>query len=297
MSVKLGVTLPQFGSDARRAVEAAQDAEGSGLDSVWVFDHLWPLTGGRRRPILEGWTTLAAVAAATERITVGTLVSRSTLRHPAVLAKMAATVASIAPGRLIVGLGSGDNKSREENEAFGIPYYSGADRTDQLRSTAEICLGLWENREFSKDDEFTTIDGLPGSPRGGQRPELWIGGRGDAALAVASDLGDAWNGWSGSPKHLRDDAARVTAGAAERTVGITWGGQVLVGDSGAEAAAQAQLRHDPYLVWGSPDEIARRLKEYMDAGAEHLILTQVGPWSLEAQGRLAREVKPALSDD
>lgn len=295
MSVKLGVTLPQFGSDARRAVEAAQAAEEDGLDSIWLFDHLWPLTGGRRRPMLEGWTTLAAIAAATERITIGTLVTRSTLRHPAVLAKMAATVAEVAPGRLVVGLGSGDHKSRDENEAFGIPYFSGADRTDQLRSTAETCLGLWGRPRFTQDDDFTTIDELPSSPRGGERPELWIAGRGDAALAIAADLGDAWNGWSGSPKHLKDDAERVTARAAERPVGITWGGQVLVGESRNEAAAQAQLRNDPYLVWGAPDEVAKRLEEYVQAGAGHIVLTQVAEWSAEAQQLLAHEVRPALT--
>src|ERR671915_1147412 len=116
----LGATLPQFTDDGHAFVEAAQRAESLGLDSVWLFDHMWPLTGGKTRPVIESWTALAHLAAATSRITVGTLVTRSTLRHPLLLAKMAATVGAIAPGRVIVGIGSGDEQSRNENEAFGL---------------------------------------------------------------------------------------------------------------------------------------------------------------------------------
>ena len=105
-------------------VDGAHRAREAGLDSVFVFDHLWPLTGGKERPIFESWTTLAHIAAVTDTMDIGTLVTRSSLRHPAVLAKMAATVASIAPGRLIVAIGSGDEMSRPENEAYGIPYFA-----------------------------------------------------------------------------------------------------------------------------------------------------------------------------
>jgi len=292
MTVRLGVTLPQFSDDARRAVQAAQSAEAVGLDSVWLFDHLWPLTGGRDRMMLEGWSTLAAVAAATERITIGTLVTRSTLRHPALLAKMAATVAAIAPGRLIVGLGSGDHKSRSENEAFGIPYHSGVDRTDQLRSTAEVCRSFWDAAAFSHTDDFVTVEKLPASPKPPGAPKLWIGGRGDAALAIAADIGDAWNGWSGSAKHLAEDAARVRTAAGERPVGITWGGQVSFG--AGDPASLAQRHKDPYLVSGPPEALVQSLSDYVAAGAEHIILTQVGHWSEEVQEALGTEVGPAL---
>lgn len=291
MTVRLGVTLPQFSADARRAVEAARSAEASGLDSVWMFDHMWPLTGGRDRLMLEGWTMLAAVAAATEKITIGTLVTRSTLRHPALLAKMAATVAEVAPGRLIVGLGSGDHKSRSENEAFGIPYFSGSDRTDQLRSTAEVCRSFWAAAGFSHSDDFVTVEKLPSSPRP-EAPGLWIGGRGDAALAIAGDLADGWNGWSGSAKRLGEDAQRVRGAAGERPIEITWGGQVSFGDG--DASSLAQKHQDPYLLSGTAPELIDRLAEYVGAGAEHLVLTQVGAWSQDVQNALAKDVAPAL---
>ncbi len=136
--VLLGTTLPQFTDDVDRFVNGARRAEQLGLDSVWFFDHLWPLTGGKHRSVFECWTALAWLAESTERIRLGTLVTRSSLRHPAVLAKMAATVGAIAPGRVTIAIGSGDEASRDENESYGIRYFAGAERIGQLTSTVRI---------------------------------------------------------------------------------------------------------------------------------------------------------------
>jgi alkanesulfonate monooxygenase SsuD/methylene tetrahydromethanopterin reductase-like flavin-dependent oxidoreductase (luciferase family) len=140
--VRLGVTLPQFTGDPSKLLDGARRAEDAGLDSVWLFDHLWPLTGGKSRSMFECWTSLAYIAAVTKRVTVGTLVSRSSMRHPVLLAKMAATVHAIAPGRLVVGIGSGDEASRPENDSVGLPYYPGRERTDQLFLEAGGCRSV-----------------------------------------------------------------------------------------------------------------------------------------------------------
>src|SRR5680860_1174492 len=134
MSTKFGVTLPQFTKERERFLDGARRAEALEYDSVWVFDHLWPLGGDRERPVLESWTSLAHLAAVTERVTLGTLVTRSSLRHEVLLAKMVATVGELAPGRLICALGSGDKMSEGENLAFGLPYFAGDDRINQLAS-------------------------------------------------------------------------------------------------------------------------------------------------------------------
>jgi alkanesulfonate monooxygenase SsuD/methylene tetrahydromethanopterin reductase-like flavin-dependent oxidoreductase (luciferase family) len=135
--VLFGTTLPQFSGDIDAFKRAVDRVAELGFDSVWVFDHLWPLSGGKDRPILESWTSLAWLAEKTD-LRVGTLVTRSSLRNPAVLAHMASTVAAIAPARLTVAIGSGDEMSRDENEAFGIPYWEGEERIAQLASTVRV---------------------------------------------------------------------------------------------------------------------------------------------------------------
>lgn len=204
----VGVTLPQFTDSRDRFADGARRAEDLGFDSVWVFDHLWPLTGAKERPILESWTALGWLAEATERVGIGTLVTRSSLRNPVLLAHMAAAVAEIAPGRLTIGIGSGDDKSRDENEAFGIPYWSGADRIAQFEETLAVLR-----------------DGLEGSG-----VKLWVGGRSDDALALAARYGDAWNGWGGSPESFARDAGTVASYADGRAVEMTWGGVLDAGD-------------------------------------------------------------------
>ena len=213
--VLVGVTLPQFTDDPARFADGARRAESAGLDSVWVFDHLWPLSGNKERPVLEAWTSLAWVAAQTTNVIVGTLVTRSSLRDPAVLVHMARTVAQIAPGRFILGIGSGDQLSRAENEAFGIPYWAGDDRVAQFEATvSEVRRGLE-----------------------GTGAHIWVAGRSDDALELAARCGDGWNGWGGTPETYLRDAGIVAEYAGDRPVELTWGGVIK------EEAPQAQAAH------------------------------------------------------
>ncbi len=215
--ILFGVTLPQFTADRNRFIDGVRRAESCHFDSIWLFDHLWPLSGSKQRPILECWTALAWVAEQTREISIGTLVTRSSLRNPMVLAHMARTVADIAPGRLILGIGSGDNKSRSENEAFGIPYWSGADRITQFEET--VCL---LRRELE-----------------GSGIRIWVAGRSDDALSLAARHADAWNGWAGTAAGFARDASTVSDYARDRAVELTWGG-VLPTQEPAAAAATLQ---------------------------------------------------------
>ncbi|MEA2486419.1 MAG: hypothetical protein QOF16_73, partial [Actinomycetota bacterium] len=152
----LGVTLPQFGSDPDVFVDGARRAESLGLDSAWVFDHLWPLSGGKERPIFEAWTAMSYLASTTRKIGLGTLVTRSSLRHPVLLAKAIATTATIAPGRVTVGIGSGDDLSRAENEAFGAPHWDADQRTAQLISTCQVVRSFLTADAVTQDDRFVS---------------------------------------------------------------------------------------------------------------------------------------------
>lgn len=198
--MRVGVTLPTFRDDAA-ALDAARRAEALGLDGVFVFDHLWPL-GQRDRPALSAFPVLGAVASVTTRICFGPLVARIGLVPDDVLVAEMASLAHMAPGRLIAGLGTGDRKSAAENEAYGIPPGPPDERRLALAGCARRILAL----------------GIP----------VWVGGGSVSTteLAVALGPGAAVNLWQGQPS-----AVAALTGRCE----VTWGGPV------AAAAPQIAL--------------------------------------------------------
>lgn len=187
--MKVGITLPQFRAEAEPALEAARVAEAAGLDGVFVFDHLWPI-GHPERPALHGLALLGALAVETQRVMLGSLVSRVGLVPDVVLVNALHTVSRMCGGRFIAGLGVGDRLSRAENEAFGVAFASAQDR---FASLVECC------RELRAAD-------VP----------VWVGGLSDEVREIAVAEADALNLWG-------VDAARV---AAVSGVEVTWAGQV-----------------------------------------------------------------------
>jgi alkanesulfonate monooxygenase SsuD/methylene tetrahydromethanopterin reductase-like flavin-dependent oxidoreductase (luciferase family) len=278
----LGVTLPQFSTDPRPAVEACLDARRMGFGGAFVFDHLWPLGGPRTRPALECWTLLAALAAETAQVDgdfrVGTLVTRAGLRAPALVARMAAAVGQVAGRPPIVGIGRGDLANKAENLAFGLPFGDAAERSRVLAATVAALRSP-----------------LAGEPP----PEVWVGGTGPEALALAGRLADTWNGWARTPGELAAGLA-VVRGEAERAgrdpaaVAATWGGQVLVAPDQGEAEARLARWADgrppaevARVVAGDPGTVLARLGDLGDAGATWCVLAAVGGPGREALAMLA----------
>jgi alkanesulfonate monooxygenase SsuD/methylene tetrahydromethanopterin reductase-like flavin-dependent oxidoreductase (luciferase family) len=290
----VGVSLPQFTADPEVMLEGVRRAEAVGLDSVWLFDHLWPL-GRKDRPIIECWSSLAWLAATTERIGIGTLVTRSSLRHPAVLAKMAATVGEIAPGRVTVGIGSGDAASRAENDSFGLPYYRGDIRIDQLVSTVKVLRRYLHDPLVSHRDDFVAIDDLPTSPRPEPPPRIWVGGRSEQVLEVAGKDADGWNGWGGTPETFAADAQLVLDYAGGRPIELSWGGQVILGRSDADARTKLGDRNPKFFVVGAPDTVATHLQGFVDAGARHLVIGFPEAGTPGVYESFAEQVVPLLS--
>jgi len=272
MSIKVGVTLPQFTEQPQRFLDGALGAEALGYDSVWVFDHLWPLSGGHDRPILESWTSLSHLALVTEKVTIGTLVTRSSLRHPVVLAKMVATVGEFAPGRLICAMGSGDNLSKDENTAFGIPYFEGDDRINQLASAIEVVTAYSSEGIVGHTDGFVHVSHLVTSPRPDPAPEIWVGGWSRRVLHLAGEGADGWNGWGTDVDRFARAARRVTEAAGDREVAISWAGQVIVSADDDEARKKLKGRDPASFVLGGPDSVAEQLQRFVQAGATHLIV-------------------------
>ena len=290
------MTLPQFSDHPDVMVAAARRAEAAGLDSVWLFDHLWPLGGSKSRPILECWTSLAWLGAATERVGIGTLVTRSTLRHPAVLAKMAATVAAIGPGRLTVGVGSGDEGSRAENEAFGAPYHSGANRVAQLEDTLEVLRRHGNSAGVTYSGPHARVAGLPAAPQPVPGPALWAAGRSQAVIRLAGRLADGWNGWGVRPEAFAAAVRTLREAAAGRTLEASWGGLAILARTDAEARSRLAGRRRPdHYVAGGPETLAGRLSELVAAGARHLVLALADSAEPGAFELLAERLRPLLA--
>lgn len=276
MTPRLGLTLPSFRSEPGPVLAVAAAAETAGLDGIFAFDHLFrqrgDAVGAEPRPALELTTTLAAVAAETSRITVGSLVARATLRPAASLVAALDTAARIAPGRLVAGIGSGDEESDPENEAFGV---STADRLERLEEAVNRAVGR----------------GYP----------VWVGGWAPAARRLAATRADGWNGWGGSLGGFARRAAEVQeeaerAGRPAGAVECTWGGLAVLGADEMEAKAKLERLGGmrPGLVWGGPERVAEFLAAYAEAGASWVIIGPLDSADPDNAAVLGEAVRPLL---
>jgi len=170
------------------------------FESGWTFDHFQPIFSDPSGPCLEGWTTLAALAAATSRLRLGTLVTGIHHRHPAVLAKMAATLDTISEGRLELGVGAGWNE--DESQAYGIELGSLKDRFDRLDEACQVLVSLLSRETTDFDGRFYRLRGARNEPKGPQRPHppICVGGNGEKrTLRIAATYAQHWNFVGGTP--------------------------------------------------------------------------------------------------
>src|SRR6201996_6400106 len=178
------------------------------FESGWTFDHFYPIFSDSTGPCLEGWTTLTALAQATKRLRLGTLVTGIHYRHPAVLANMAAAVDVISNGRLELGIGAGWNE--EESGAYGIELGSIRERFDRFEEACEVLTSLLSNETTNFDGKFYQLKDAQNEPKGPQRPHppICIGGSGEKrTLRTTARFAQHWNSAGGTPEefaHKRD---------------------------------------------------------------------------------------------
>jgi len=272
--MKLGVMLPVFSNDASRVRRFAREAAERGFDGVFAADHLH-VPGAPERPVLEAFAVLATVASENPELTTGTLVARVGVRHPAMLAKMAAATDDLS-GSFVLGLGSGDAGSDEEDEASGLPRVG--DRRALLAETVEALKDLFAGRGWEGGEHTPEIPGplLPPPARAGG-PPIWVGGASDELVRMAARQADGWNGWNLTPEVFVDKVTMLRSEAGERPLDVSWGGLAAVGVDETEALKLAEVRATRGLppVWiGSAQDLTRFAGAIADAGATWFI---VGP--------------------
>jgi F420-dependent oxidoreductase-like protein len=178
-----------------------QEADGIELfESGWLFDHFYPIAGDPAGPCLEGWTALAALAQATTRLRLGTLVTGIHYRHPAVLANMAAAIDVISGGRLELGIGAGWNV--EESGAYGIELGTPRERSDRFEEAVQVLIGLLSQEATDFSGRYYQLAGARNEPKGPQRPHppIVIGGSGERrTLRTTARYAQHWNFVGGTP--------------------------------------------------------------------------------------------------
>ena len=286
---RIGVQLPEVERRVQwpELIEMARVAERVGFDSLWLGDHLlYDLPNGEVRGPWEVWTSLAAIAASTERIELGPLVASVGFHAPAMLAKQAATVDAISGGRLLLGLGAGWNE--REYAAYGFPFDR---RVDRFAEAFTIVRTLLRDGRIDHDTELyrlvdCVLDPPPARPGG---PALIIGSIGPRMLAIALPHVDAWNVWWSQYGNTAEgfaatkrqvDEACAAAGRDPDDVAATAAVLVQIsGGTGRVMGDAAGKGIEP--VRGTAAEIAEQLAGFAAAGARHLQLV-VDPITIES---------------
>jgi probable F420-dependent oxidoreductase len=287
-------------------LEQAQRVEELGFDSLWVSEHMLFFV-----PTFDAITVLAAFAARTQRILLGSAVLLLPLRHPTVVAKEVASLDIISNGRIILGVGVGGEYPREF-VACGVPVKERGRRTDEA---IEVMRRLWSESGVNHEGRFFRLEDANMLPRPVQKPgpPIWVAGRSEAAIKRAARLGDGYMPYLFSPERYRDSLEKVSAFAQQHgrdpaTIEAGMYQFICLADTYEEARQRANqdlsLRYnqpfdrivDRYCVLGTPDQCAARLGHYVEAGVRHFILVPIGP-PAELPVHLevyAREVVPSL---
>jgi probable F420-dependent oxidoreductase len=261
-----------------------RQAEADGFDSVWLPDHLlYRPAGGPTRGVWECWTVLAALAEATERVALGTLVLCNSLRNPAVLAKMATAADEVSGGRLILGIGAGWNEP--EYTSFGLPFDHRVSRFEEALQIIRPMLREGRVDFAGRYYQVRDCEDLPRGPRP-QGPPLMVGGEGPRMLRLAARHGDSWNtGYMGPPESMAGPLARIQAACHEvgrdpATLDVT----ALVGLWFPDLQPDKPGFFEQPLT-GTAAELADAMRGYEALGVTHMIF-QCAPYRPEALRRL-----------
>ena len=263
-----------------------QQCEASGYSTVWLDDHL--MYGST--PILETWTTLAALAAVTKSVRLGTMVTNAAFRNPALLAKMAATIDTISEGRFELGIGAG--VQAEEHRAYGYPFLEPSARVERLREAIEILKLLWTQPKATYHGTYCSITEATCEPKPLQKPHppITVGGSGEnhtlkvtAQHANRADFGylNTIEDYKHKLESLKNHCHNVgrNFGDIQKTA---WPAGQIITSKNRDAAEEKARRLKPqgvtieefgsYSFIGTADELQLSIQQYTELGASHIML-------------------------
>ncbi len=296
MSVtRIGLQIPSFnfhGVEDRdrfeKVAEIAGVAERSGFDSLWVMDHFYqiPIVAKESDPMFEAYTLLGAIAARTEKISLGTLVTGVTYRNPALLAKQVTTLDLVSRGRAILGIGAAWHDT--EHLGYGFSFPGVKERMDRLEEAVQICKMMFTEDRPSFTGNYYSIDqarNVPRPLRASGIPIL-IGGSGERrSLALVARYADACNLF-GNRETIRHKIEVLeqhcdAIGRDPGTITKSRLGAIVIADTNAAAEQKArelatarnmdETRLRDYAVIGDPDAVAQQVQGYLDAGLDAMI--------------------------
>ena len=290
--VKFGLDLTIWPWEYRyfdELIETCSSAEKLGLDSLWLSDHLMYTTSDKGS--LEVFAALAAVAAKTQNIKVGTKVICAPFRHPGIIAKTGTTLDIISGGRFILGVGAG--WYRREFEAFDFPFEK---RVSRMREAIEIIKMLWTQSIVDYEGRFYRISKAVSLPKPVQKPHppIWIGSSGPRMLRLTAELGDGWvipnqtpkdysQKWNLIESHAKKlgrsgheiEAAYYAYSSIAATSEKAWkyAEEYILPERRRVLGSTLSLEDlKAICIIGSPDEWIDQIEEYVKAGAQHIIM-------------------------
>lgn len=297
----------------QHVADVARAAETAGFDSLWAMDHLHQIAtvGSRDEPILEAYTTTAALAAVTSVARLGVLVSACGFRNPALLAKMVTTIDIISGGRAILGIGAGWHE--EEYRAYGMDFPPPGERLAQLAEAVQICRAMFTEHAPRFSGKYHSIDEPLNVPRpiNPDGPPILIGGGGERVLIpLIARFGDACNFFGGpaTVRHKIDVLERACAAVGRDSGEITktWLGHVIIADSERELQESLDrlgtlldLPPDAargFALCGTRSEVRRQVAQYRGSGVEGFILAVLDPTDLEHLHAVGTTLREAMDD-
>ena len=266
--MRIGLDVSQQQLEWPEIARRAKLADDLGFDGIWLFDHFKTMYGESGGPCFEAWTSLAALAAITERARLGILITGMTYRHPSVLASEAVTVDHVSGGRLELSLGAA--WFEEEHRELGIEFPPTGERVSRFEEYVQVVHLLLTEDDVSFDGRWHHLDRATYRPRPVQRPHppIWIGANGPRMLAIAGRHANVWHTYAPAPDHVR--MWSTVAGAAEAAgrdpSSITRASNLSLSEPWDEVRANAAAYRDDagvgYLVASWPSEGVPRVEEF-----------------------------------